>query len=137
RRPAEALCGQILGSDVVRQQAKSEGMWRFVDEGLFWLKGFGERWRLFDVSVGQAAGQRPSSLAPRLTPLVGRDSEQADLRRAVDEALSGHGGLPLFTGGGGGGEERLGCEEGGDAEARGMRVLTGHCVAMDSVPPYL
>jgi class 3 adenylate cyclase len=70
RITAEAVGGQILVSDEVRQQAESEGMWRFVDEGLFWLKGFGERWRLFDVSVGQAAAQRPSSLAPPLTPLV-------------------------------------------------------------------
>ena len=136
RITAEAVGGQILVSDVVRQQAESEGMWRFVDEGLFWLKGFGEMWRLFDVSVGQAA-QRPSSLAPPLTPLVGRDREQADLRRAVNEALAGHGGLALVTGEAGAGKSRLVDEIGGEAWARGMRVLVGHCVEMDSTPPYL
>jgi class 3 adenylate cyclase/tetratricopeptide (TPR) repeat protein len=137
RITAEAVGGQILVSDVVRQQAEAEGMWRFVDEGLFWLKGFGERWRLFDVSVGQAVGQRPSSLSPRLTPLVGRDSEQADLRRSVDEALVAHGGVALVTGEAGVGKSRLVDEIGGAAWARGMRVLTGHCVEMDSTPPYL
>ena len=137
RITAEAVGGQILVSDVVRQQAESEGMWRFVDEGLFWLKGFGEMWRLFDVSVGQAAAQRLSSLAPPLTPLVGRDREQADLRRAVNEALAGHGGLALVTGEAGAGKSRLVDDIGAEAWARGMRVLVGHCVEMDSTPPYL
>ena len=137
RITAEAVGGQILVSDVVRQQAESEGMWRFVDEGLFWLKGFGEMWRLFDVSVGQAAAQRLSSLAPPLTPLVGRDREQADLRRAVNEALAGHGGLALVTGEAGAGKSRLVDDIGAEAWARGMRVLVGHCIEMDSTPPYL
>jgi class 3 adenylate cyclase/tetratricopeptide (TPR) repeat protein len=138
RITAEAAGGQILVSDVVRQQAELEGAWRFVDSGLFWLKGFDERWRLFEVSVGQAAPvQRPGIVAPRLTPLVGRDSEQADLRRAVDEALGGRGGLALVAGEAGVGKSRLVAEIGGEAEARGMRVLTGYCVEMDSAPPYL
>jgi class 3 adenylate cyclase/tetratricopeptide (TPR) repeat protein len=138
RITAEAAGGQILVSDVVRQQAEPEGTWRFVDSGLFWLKGFDERWRLFEVSLGEAAPlQRPSIVAPRLTPLIGRDSEQADLRRAVDEALAGHGGLAVVAGEAGVGKSRLVAEIGGEAEARGMRVLTGHCVEMDSVPPYL
>jgi class 3 adenylate cyclase/tetratricopeptide (TPR) repeat protein len=138
RITAEAAGGQILVSDVVRQQAEPEGKWRFVDSGLFWLKGFDERWRLFEVSLGQAAPvQRPSIVAPRLTPLVGRDSEQADLRRAVDEAMAGHGGLAVVAGEAGVGKSRLVAEIGGEAEARAMRVLTGHCVEMDSVPPYL
>ena len=138
RITAEAAGGQILVSDVVRQQAEPEGKWRFVDSGLFWLKGFDERWRLFEVSLGQAASvQRPSIVAPRLTPLIGRDSEQADLRQAVDEALAGHGGLAVVAGEAGVGKSRLVAEIGGEAEARGMRVLTGNCVEMDSVPPYL
>jgi class 3 adenylate cyclase/tetratricopeptide (TPR) repeat protein len=138
RITAEAAGGQILVSDVVRQQAEPVGEWRFVDSGLFWLKGFDERWRLFEVSVGQAAPvQRPSIVAPQLTPLVGRDSEQADLRRAVDEALGGRGGLALVAGEAGVGKSRLVAEIGGEAEARGMRLLTGYCVEMDSAPPYL
>lgn len=59
----EAAVGQILVSDVVRQQAEAEGNWRFMDSGLFWLKGFDARWRLFEVSLGQASPvQSPSTL---------------------------------------------------------------------------
>jgi class 3 adenylate cyclase/tetratricopeptide (TPR) repeat protein len=137
RITAEAVGGQVLVSDVVREQAESQGMWRFVDEGLLWLKGFDERWRLFDVSVGEAVTKRSSIGTPPLTPLVGRDSEQADLRRAMDQALAGHGGLALIAGEAGVGKSRLVAEIGGAAGARGMRVLTGHCVEMDSTPPYL
>jgi class 3 adenylate cyclase/tetratricopeptide (TPR) repeat protein len=138
RITAEAAGGQILVSEIVRQQGEREAEWRFVDAGLFWLKGFDERWRLFEVSQGQAAlAQRQGILPPSLTPLVGRDSEQANLRRAVDEALAGRGGLALVAGEAGVGKSRLVAEVGAGAWSRGMRVLTGHCLEMDSVPPYL
>ena len=138
RVTAEAAGGQILVSDVVRQQAEPKAKSRFVDSGLFWLKGFDERWRLFEVSRGEAAPvHRPSNMPPPLTPLVGRDSERANLRRAVDDALAGHGGLALVTGEAGVGKSRLVSEVGGEAQARGMRVLTGHCVNLDSASPYL
>ena len=138
RITAEAAGGQILVSDAVRQQAESIAEWQFLDSGLFWLKGFDERWRLFEVSLGRAAPvQRRDIMPPPLTPLVGRDSEQANLRRAVDEALGGRGGLALVAGEAGVGKSRLVAEIGGEAEGRGMRVLTGHCVEMDSAPPYL
>jgi class 3 adenylate cyclase/tetratricopeptide (TPR) repeat protein len=41
--------GQILVSQVVRDLAGSLGDIRNVDRGLFWLKGFPDRWRLFEV----------------------------------------------------------------------------------------
>ena len=138
RITAEAAGGQILVSDAVRQQVEPGADWRFVDSGLFWLKGLDERWRLFEVSRDQAAPlQRRGAIPPPLTPMVGRDSEQANLRLAVDEALTGRGGLALVAGEAGVGKSRLVTEIGGGAEARGMRLLTGHCVEMDSAPPYL
>jgi class 3 adenylate cyclase/tetratricopeptide (TPR) repeat protein len=138
RITAEAAGGQILVSDAVRQNVEPKGEWRLVDSGLFWLKGLEERWRLFEVSRGQApALPRQGVMPPPLTPMVGRDNEQANLRRAVDEALAGHGGLALVAGEAGVGKSRLVAEIGGEAEARGIRVLTGHCVEMDSAPPYL
>ncbi|HJQ77567.1 MAG TPA: AAA family ATPase, partial [Acidimicrobiia bacterium] len=41
--------GQILVSQVVQDLAGSLGDTRTVDRGLFWLKGFPDRWRLFEV----------------------------------------------------------------------------------------
>jgi class 3 adenylate cyclase/tetratricopeptide (TPR) repeat protein len=138
RITAEAAGGQIFVSDAVRQQVEPRAEWRLVDSGLFWLKGFDERWRLFEVSLGQDTPlQRRGVMPSALTPMVGRESEQANLRRAVDEVLAGRGGLALVAGEAGVGKSRLVGEIGAEAEARGMRVLTGHCIEMESAPPYL
>jgi adenylate cyclase len=70
---SEAAGGQILVSGAVRDSVVREGPWRFVDSGLFWLKGFPERWRLYEVAWTEAAVGRPTLDAPPLTPLVERD----------------------------------------------------------------
>jgi len=135
---AEAGGGQILVSDDVREAVEPGRTARFVDSGLFWLKGFPERWRLFEVPWAELpAGPRPSAEAPPLTPLVERDPERANLRRAVDEALTGHGRLVLVAGEAGVGKSRLVAEVAHEAEARGMRALTGHCVDSEGAAPYL
>ena len=135
---AEAAGGQVLVSADVRDRLEPDNNWRFFDLGLFWLKGFPERWRLYEVSWADAtAGQRTSAEAQPLTPLVERDPERARLRRAVDEARAGHGGLVLVAGEAGLGKSRLVAEVAREAEARGMRVLTGHCVESDGAAPYL
>ena len=46
----EAVGGQILTSDEVRKHAEPQVDWSFLDLGLFWLRGFPERWRLYEVS---------------------------------------------------------------------------------------
>ena len=76
-------------------------------------------------------------MSARLTPFVERDAERASLRRLVDDALAGHGRLALVAGEPGVGKSRLVAEIGDEAQARGMRVLTGHCVEMSGAPPYL
>jgi predicted ATPase/class 3 adenylate cyclase len=45
----KAQGGQILVSQVVQDLAGTLGETRIVDRGLFWLKGFPDRWRLFEV----------------------------------------------------------------------------------------
>jgi adenylate cyclase len=65
RITAEAAGGQILVSDAVRQQVEPGADWRFVDSGLFWLKGLDERWRLFEVSRDQAAPLQRGALSHR------------------------------------------------------------------------
>jgi class 3 adenylate cyclase/tetratricopeptide (TPR) repeat protein len=135
---AEALGGQILTSDEVRKDAEPEVDWSFLDSGLFWLRGFPERWRLYEVSWNDiSAGTRTTALSARLTPFVEREAERAILRRLVNEALAGHGGLALVAGEPGVGKSRLVAEIGDEAQARGMRVLIGHCVEMSGAPPYL
>ena len=47
---AEAVGGQILTTDEVRKHAEPQVDWSFLDSGLFWLRGFPERWRLYEVS---------------------------------------------------------------------------------------
>ncbi len=135
---AEAVGGQILTSDEVRKHAEPQVDWSFLDSGLFWLRGFPERWRLYEVSWNHtSAGARPSAVSARLTPFVERDAERASLRQLVDDALAGHGRLALVAGEPGVGKSRLVAEIGDEAQARGMRVLTGHCVEMSGAPPYL
>jgi class 3 adenylate cyclase/tetratricopeptide (TPR) repeat protein len=135
---AEAVGGQILTTDEVRKHAEPQVDWSFLDSGLFWLKGFPERWRLYEVSWSDTiAGTRPSTAPARLTPFVERDTERATLRRLVDDAVDGHGRFALVAGEPGVGKSRLVAEIGAEAQAHGMRVFTGHCVDMNGAPTYL
>jgi class 3 adenylate cyclase/tetratricopeptide (TPR) repeat protein len=135
---SEALGGEILTTDEVRKLVEPRLDWSFLDAGLFWLRGFPERWRLYEVSWNDAsASARPAAVSPQLTPFVERDAERASLRRLIEDALVGNGGLGLVAGEPGVGKSRLVAEIGDEAQARGMRVLTGHCVEMSGTPPYL
>jgi class 3 adenylate cyclase/tetratricopeptide (TPR) repeat protein len=135
---AEAVAGEILITDEIRKHAEPQLDYSFLDSGLFWLRGFPELWRLYEVSWNDsAAGARPRSVYARLTPFVERDAERASMRRLVEDALVGHGKLALVAGEPGVGKSRLVAEIGDEAQARGMRVLTGHCVEMSGAPPYL
>ena len=135
---AEAGSGQVLTTDDVRKFAQPQLNVSFSDWGLFWLRGFPESWRLYEVSWNDTeAGVRPSAVPEPLTPFVERDAERASLRRLLDLVRAGHGGLGLVAGEAGIGKSRLVTEIGDEAEARGIRVLTGHCVQMMGAPPYL
>jgi class 3 adenylate cyclase/tetratricopeptide (TPR) repeat protein len=134
----EAVGGEILITDEVRKQAEPQLDYSFLDSGLFWLRGFPELWRLYEVSWNDtSAGSRPGAAPAPLTAFVERDAERARLRRLVDDALVGRGRLALVAGEAGVGKSRLVAEIGDEAQARGMRVLTGHCVEMSGTPPYL
>ncbi|HEX2154600.1 MAG TPA: adenylate/guanylate cyclase domain-containing protein, partial [Acidimicrobiia bacterium] len=87
----KAQGGQILVSQIVQDLAGTMGDTRVVDRGLFWLKGFQERWRLFEVLWRDKAAEREratretraasaaafDSTASRSTqgPVVGRSRE--------------------------------------------------------------
>jgi class 3 adenylate cyclase len=135
---AEAGGGQILTTDDVRKFTEPQLNVSFSDWGLFWLRGFPESWRLYEVSWNDtAAGVRPSAVPAPMTPFVERAAERASLRRLLDDTLAGHGRLGLIAGEAGVGKSRLVAEISDEAEARGIRVLTGHCVEMMGAPPYL
>jgi class 3 adenylate cyclase/tetratricopeptide (TPR) repeat protein len=135
---AEAVGGEILATDEIREQAGALVDWSFLDSGLFWLRGFPERWRLYEVGWGETATAVRFSAEPApLTPFMEREAERASLRRLVNDGLAGHGMLALIGGEPGVGKSRLVSEIGDEAQARGMRVLTGHCVEMTGAPPYL
>jgi class 3 adenylate cyclase/tetratricopeptide (TPR) repeat protein len=135
---AEAGGGQILTTDDVRKFAQAELNLSFSDWGLFWLRGFPESWRLYEVSWNDtSAGVRPSAVPAPHTPFVERDVERASLRRLLDLVRTGHGRLGLIAGDAGVGKSRLVAEIGDEAEVCGIRVLTGHCVQLMGAPPYL
>ncbi len=137
RVTGQAAGGQILTSEEVREDAEPLVDWPFLDSGLFWLRGFPERWRLYEVSWNDTGPGCAQRWAAPLTPFIGREVERASLRRLVDDALAGDGRLALVAGEPGIGKSRLVSEIGKEAKARGMRVLTGHCVEMSGAPPYL
>ena len=56
---AEAVGGQILTSYEVRKHTELQVDWSFLDSGLFWLRGFPERWRLYEVSWNPHLSGRP------------------------------------------------------------------------------
>ncbi|MGH8928592.1 MAG: AAA family ATPase, partial [Acidimicrobiia bacterium] len=135
---SEAAGGEILASTELRAMVAGDPAIAFEDQGLFWLKGFPERWRLYQVGWGTGADHAVARVVdPRSAPFIGREGERADLRRAVRLAISGDGGLVMVAGEAGVGKTRLVEEVAADAEARGMRVLVGHSVEMDGAAPYL
>lgn len=80
RIAAKAKGGQILVSETVRGvMGRVKGV-ELVDRGRFRLKGFPERWRLFEVIWQEATA---ATLAPRplleRTPFVGRFEESAQI----------------------------------------------------------
>jgi len=132
RVASKAASGQLLVSDVVRQEAQG-GDWAFVDHGLYWLKGLVEQWRLFEATRGEAVSS--PSLESSL-PLVGRDVERAAVRRQVERAGGGHGGVVMVIGDAGTGKTRLAEEVGAEAEAGGLRFLVGRCHETSQTDPY-
>jgi class 3 adenylate cyclase/tetratricopeptide (TPR) repeat protein len=135
RIAAKAKGGQILVSEAVRAVLGRATDIELVDRGRFRLKGFPERWRLFEVIWQEEAAVAPA-LVER-TPFVGREEERAELRRCLDQAARGQGALVMIGGEPGVGKTRLAEELAGEARQRGLLVLTGHCYEMEGAPPYI
>jgi class 3 adenylate cyclase/tetratricopeptide (TPR) repeat protein len=138
RIAAKAKGGQILLSEAVRGVLGRAKDVELVDRGRFRLKGFPERWHLYEVAWQEAGAA--IAVVPALverTPFVGREAERADLRRLLDQAVRAQGALVMIGGEPGVGKTRLAEELLLEARQRGVLALTGHCYEMEGAPPYI
>jgi class 3 adenylate cyclase/tetratricopeptide (TPR) repeat protein len=136
RIAAKAKGSQILLSEATRGVMGPTRDVELVDRGRFRLKGFPERWRLFEVVWQEEAPAAAPALVER-TPFVGREAERADLRRFLDQAARGRGALAMIGGEPGVGKTRLAEELAAEARQRGLLALTGRCYEMEGAPPYI
>ncbi|MFQ6025975.1 MAG: AAA family ATPase [Dehalococcoidia bacterium] len=90
------------------------------------------------TSLVLSAEQAPSPLDvfPVSSGFVGRQREMAELGRALEDTLSGHGRLVMLVGEPGIGKTRTTQELASYAETRGVRVLWGWCYEEAGAPPY-
>jgi non-specific serine/threonine protein kinase len=103
RVAGKAKGGQILVSAVVKQLAGVVPGVSFVDRGRFRLKGFRDRWQLFEVEW--QSDVEPSGAPVRLSSFIGRKKELGELRRLI-----AHTRLLTILGPGGAGKTRLATE---------------------------
>ena len=135
----KATGGQILVSETVRAVLGHGGDTELLDRGRFRMKGFPERWHLYEV-LWRSKEEPAAVVAPVLaerTPYVGHEEERAELRRLMEQAIAGRGGIVLIRGEPGVGKTRLAQEVVLEARARGMGDQTGRCYEMEGAPPYI
>jgi tetratricopeptide (TPR) repeat protein len=70
-------------------------------------------------------------------PLIGREQEFAELKRALEEALAGRGSLIMVGGEPGIGKTHLTGALLEEAKRRGAFAVIGHCYEMEGAPPYV
>jgi class 3 adenylate cyclase/tetratricopeptide (TPR) repeat protein len=138
RIASRAAGGEILVAEVTRQVIGTGPRFTFSDRGRVRLKGFPERWRLYELAWAPSEEAAPGvvGLVER-TPLVGRETERAELSRLLDRAISGTGAVALIGGEPGVGKTRLAEELMAEAERRGLRVYAGHSYEMEGAAPYV
>jgi class 3 adenylate cyclase/tetratricopeptide (TPR) repeat protein len=141
---AKADGEQILVSDVLKSILGAAKDLSFKDHKRVQLKGFPERWRLWEVAWrSEAEAVAAEAIAAGVpsgtgrTPYVGRSEERSLLRQAVSRAIAGSGGVALIAGEAGLGKTRLVDEIAAEAKASGMFVVRGHCYDMEGSLPYI
>ena len=140
---AKAEGEQILVSDILKSILGSTRDFGFKDYKRVRLKGFAERWRLWEVAWRPEA-EIVATVAPveapagvGRTPYIGRSEERSMLRQAMSRAVAGGGGVALIAGEAGLGKTRLVDEISDEAKAAGMFVVRGHCYDMEGALPYV
>ncbi len=135
RVAAKAKGGQIFISETTRGVMGRAKDVELVDRGRYRLKGFPERWRLFEVVWQEDTAVSPA-LAER-TPFVGREAERAELTAFLDQVAGGRGALVMIGGEPGVGKTRLAEELMAQARQRGLLTLMGRCYEMEGAPPNI
>jgi class 3 adenylate cyclase/tetratricopeptide (TPR) repeat protein len=129
-----ASSGAILASETVYGVLGTMRA-QLQDRGEFDLKGIAAPWRLYEVPwAEETPGALPESES---SPFVGRVAERARLRRLMERIRAGAGAFVLIAGDAGMGKTRLAHETAEEARHLGMLALTGHCLDMETVQPYL
>ena len=130
-----APAGGILASETVYGvlgTAREE----LVEQGAAELKGIDAEWRLYLVPVPDDEPHEAALADNAPTPYIGRAAEREQLRTMLEAAVEGRGSMALIGGPAGMGKSRLARETAALAERLGVSVLIGHCVDMESPPPY-
>ena len=81
-------------------------------------------------------GQPPVNSRPRGGVFVGRQQEMAELKAALDDAMSGQGRLAMLAGEPGIGKTRTALELASHAGRQGVQVLWGWCYEQEGTPPF-
>jgi predicted ATPase/class 3 adenylate cyclase len=133
----QARGGEILASDLVRQLAGAAGL-TFRQRHPIQLKGLDGTWILHEVVWQPGRGPQPTVAREKQsdTSLLGRDTEVATLRQAVDEAVGGRGHVVLLAGEPGIGKTSLAVDCATYAGRRGARVLWGACWEGEGAPAF-
>jgi len=106
------------------------------DRGKFDLKGISEPRHLYEAAWREEGVS--GVLAPNEpTPFVGRSTEFNHLTGLASSAKDASGSMVLIGGEAGIGKTRLIDEVAREARRLGLLVLEGHCLDMESSPPYL
>jgi class 3 adenylate cyclase/tetratricopeptide (TPR) repeat protein len=137
RVAAKAKGDQILVTGVVKQLAGKVSECDFIDRGRFRLKGFDERWQLFEVAWTATSEQEAVVRhLPERAPFVGREKELAELILSLDQVTAGNGRLVMLGGEPGVGKTRLAEEVLAEARRRGHLAVTGRCYENAGAQPY-
>jgi DNA-binding winged helix-turn-helix (wHTH) protein/tetratricopeptide (TPR) repeat protein len=91
---------------------------------------------LQSIEVPSPSSSRPPPAQVRSAQntFIGRDRERAQLRLALDDAISGQGSICLISGEPGIGKTRVCAELATDAHGKGAAVLVGHCAEQEGLP---
>jgi serine/threonine protein kinase/tetratricopeptide (TPR) repeat protein len=120
KRPTAADVGRLL-RDCVREDERRR-----------------ERALQGDVAGTLENGDSPiATTTIRSTPYFGRQSEQAEIGRLVDQAMAGNGTLLLIGGEPGVGKTRLAEVTLARAQARGCLALVGRCYETEGTAPFV